>query len=218
MAMLACARLGAPHSVIFGGFSAEALSSRILDADARVVITADGGYRRGAASAAQARTSTRRWRSAPTCARCSWSAAPARTSTGRRVATSGGTTSSVASRRRARGRVLRRRAPAVHHVHRRDDGQAQGHPPHHRRLPVARGDHAPLRLRHQARDRRLLDGGRHRLGHRAQLHRLRPAGQRRDLGHVRGHARRRGPDRWWRIVEELQGRRSSTRRRPPSAP
>ena len=54
VAMLACARLGAPHSVVFGGFSAEALSSRILDADARVVITADGGYRRGAASALKA--------------------------------------------------------------------------------------------------------------------------------------------------------------------
>jgi acetyl-CoA synthetase len=51
VAMLACARLGAPHSVIFGGFSAEALSGRILDADARVVITADGGFRRGAVSA-----------------------------------------------------------------------------------------------------------------------------------------------------------------------
>ncbi|MGI8697540.1 MAG: AMP-binding protein, partial [Mycobacteriales bacterium] len=51
VAMLACARIGAPHSVVFGGFSAEALSSRIQDADARVVITADGGYRRGAASA-----------------------------------------------------------------------------------------------------------------------------------------------------------------------
>jgi acetyl-CoA synthetase len=50
VAMLACARLGAPHSVIFGGFSAEALSSRILDADARTVITADGGYRRGSAT------------------------------------------------------------------------------------------------------------------------------------------------------------------------
>ena len=50
-AMLACARLGAPHSVIFGGFSAEALASRITDCDARVVITADGGFRRGAASA-----------------------------------------------------------------------------------------------------------------------------------------------------------------------
>ncbi|HVF20387.1 MAG TPA: acetate--CoA ligase [Mycobacteriales bacterium] len=51
IAMLACARLGAPHSVVFGGFSADALSNRILDADARVVITADGGYRRGAAAA-----------------------------------------------------------------------------------------------------------------------------------------------------------------------
>ena len=50
VAMLACARLGAPHSVVFGGFSSDALANRILDADARVVITADGGYRRGAAS------------------------------------------------------------------------------------------------------------------------------------------------------------------------
>jgi acetyl-CoA synthetase len=51
VAMLACARLGAPHTVVFGGFSADALKGRILDCDARVVITADGGYRRGAASA-----------------------------------------------------------------------------------------------------------------------------------------------------------------------
>ncbi len=51
IAMLACARLGAPHSVVFGGFSADALATRIEDADARVVITADGGYRRGKPSA-----------------------------------------------------------------------------------------------------------------------------------------------------------------------
>jgi acetyl-CoA synthetase len=51
VAMLACARLGAPHTVVFGGFSATALSDRILDCDARVVITADGGYRRGVVSA-----------------------------------------------------------------------------------------------------------------------------------------------------------------------
>jgi len=49
--MLACARLGAPHSVVFGGFSADALKGRIQDADARVVVTTDGGYRRGNASA-----------------------------------------------------------------------------------------------------------------------------------------------------------------------
>ena len=46
--MLACTRIGAPHSVIFGGFSAEALRDRINDAGAKVVVTADGGYRRGA--------------------------------------------------------------------------------------------------------------------------------------------------------------------------
>ncbi len=51
VAMLACARLGAPHTVVFGGFSADALKGRILDCDARYVITADGGYRRGAPSA-----------------------------------------------------------------------------------------------------------------------------------------------------------------------
>jgi acetyl-CoA synthetase len=46
-AMLACARIGAIHSVVFGGFSAESLRDRIQDAEARVLITADGGYRRG---------------------------------------------------------------------------------------------------------------------------------------------------------------------------
>ncbi|MER5325716.1 acetate--CoA ligase [Streptosporangium roseum] len=49
--MLACARIGAIHSVVFGGFSSAALSGRIQDADAKVVVTADGGYRRGAPSA-----------------------------------------------------------------------------------------------------------------------------------------------------------------------
>lgn len=50
VAMLAIVRLGAAHSVIFGGFSADALSSRILDADCTFVVTADGAFRRGAAS------------------------------------------------------------------------------------------------------------------------------------------------------------------------
>ena len=47
IAMLACARIGAPHTVVFAGFSAEALSGRINDAEAKLVITADGGWRRG---------------------------------------------------------------------------------------------------------------------------------------------------------------------------
>jgi acetyl-CoA synthetase len=49
IAMLACARIGATHSVVFGGFSPEALRDRLNDAEAKVVVTADGGYRRGAA-------------------------------------------------------------------------------------------------------------------------------------------------------------------------
>src|SRR3954469_10928171 len=48
IALLACARIGAPHSVVFGGFSSDALADRINDAQAKVLITADGGYRRGA--------------------------------------------------------------------------------------------------------------------------------------------------------------------------
>lgn len=48
IAMLACARIGAPHSVIFSGFSAEALRDRLIDAQAKLVITADGGWRKDA--------------------------------------------------------------------------------------------------------------------------------------------------------------------------
>jgi acetyl-CoA synthetase len=51
VAMLACARIGAPHTVVFGGFSADALASRLEDCQAKVVVTSDGGYRRGSASA-----------------------------------------------------------------------------------------------------------------------------------------------------------------------
>lgn len=51
IAMLACARLGAPHTVVFGGFSSDALANRLVDCDAQVVVTADGGYRRGKPSA-----------------------------------------------------------------------------------------------------------------------------------------------------------------------
>ncbi|GLW64530.1 acetyl-coenzyme A synthetase [Actinomadura rubrobrunea] len=54
ISMLACARIGATHSVVFGGFSADALRTRINDAQAKVVITADGGFRRGKPSALKA--------------------------------------------------------------------------------------------------------------------------------------------------------------------
>ena len=48
IAMLACARIGAPHTVVFGGFSADALKSRLVDAKAKLVVTADGGWRKDA--------------------------------------------------------------------------------------------------------------------------------------------------------------------------
>ncbi|MCE9592053.1 MAG: acetate--CoA ligase [Planctomycetes bacterium] len=47
IAMLACARIGAPHSIIFGGFSASAIKDRVEDAKSKIIVTADGGYRRG---------------------------------------------------------------------------------------------------------------------------------------------------------------------------
>jgi acetyl-CoA synthetase len=50
VAMLACARLGAAHSVVFGGFSPDSIVDRVNDAEAKVVVTADGGYRRGSVS------------------------------------------------------------------------------------------------------------------------------------------------------------------------
>ena len=54
IAMLACARIGAVHSVVFGGFAAEAIVDRLEDSGATTVITADGGWRRGKIVAAQA--------------------------------------------------------------------------------------------------------------------------------------------------------------------
>ncbi|HPG32418.1 MAG TPA: AMP-binding protein, partial [Lentimicrobium sp.] len=50
IAMLACAKIGAIHSVVYGGFSVEALAERIEDANSRILVTADGGYRRGKAT------------------------------------------------------------------------------------------------------------------------------------------------------------------------
>ena len=50
ISMLACAKIGAVHSVVYGGFSVEALAERIADARSRILITADGGYRRGKAT------------------------------------------------------------------------------------------------------------------------------------------------------------------------
>ena len=115
----------------------------------------------------------------------------------------------VARSRRAAVRAppgggLRRRAPAVHHVHQRYHGQPERHPAHQRRLPDASGDDAPPDLRYQAREGHLLDRSRHRLGDGPQLHRVRAPGQRHHVGHLRGHPGHPARDRWWSIVERYQ--------------
>ena len=178
IAMLACARIGAPHTVVFGGFSAEALSGRINDCRARSSSPPTAAI--GAARRSRSR------------------ATPTRRSKGRRPSSRD---RRQADRRRRRpmvdgprplvarprrppvrdcpARPDRLRAHAVPALHLGHNRQAQGHPPHDRRLP-RRDVVQPRRgLRHQAR-RRVLVRRRHRLGDRPQLHRLRPPGERDD--------------------------------------
>ena len=186
VAMLACARIGAPHTVVFGGFSADALKGRILDCDARVVITSDGGYRRGAPAALKPAVDA----ALVDCPDVRNVLVVSRT--GQETAMVEGRdlwwddfVAQAVDRAHARG--LRRRAPAVRDVHVRQHGQAEGHPAHDRRLPGRYGVHAVGRVRPQAGHRRVLDRGRHRLGHRPQLHRVRRPRERDHVRAVRRH-------------------------------
>ena len=151
IAMLACARIGAAHSVVFGGFSATSLSDRINDAEAKVLVTADGGHRRGEVFplkpvADEALAST-----------------PSITDVV--VVRRGGNDVPMTEGRDhwyhelmadADPRVPRRadglRAAPVPAVHVRHDGQAEGHHAHERRLPDAGRVHAQVRLRPPSRD------------------------------------------------------------------
>ena len=187
IAMLACARIGAPHTVVFGGFSAEALSGRINDCGAKVLITADGGYRRGKevglkhhADEALADTPT--------------------------------IEATIVVKRL--GHDVHMVPGRDHWWHDIVDRQSEDCPPvpvdseHMLYLLYTSGTTAKPKgilhttagyllgtvvqprgdLRRQAR-RRVLVRRRHRLGDRPQLHRLRPARQRDDRDHVRGRAR-----------------------------
>ena len=191
IAMLACARLGAPHTVVFGGFSSDALASRVEDCEAKLIITADGGYRRGNPSALKPAVDE-------AIAKLGDKSPVENVLVVRRTGQEVACDQDIdvwwdelvdESSHRPHPAGVRRRAPALRHVHVRDHGQAQGHPAHHRRLPDAVRVHVRRRLRPQARHRRALVHRRRRLGHRPLLHRLRPLGRGRDAGALRRHAR-----------------------------
>ena len=93
MALLACARIGAAHSVVFGGFSAQSLAGRINDAECKVLITADGGWRKGGDRAAQAGRRRRARRLPDDRARARGAPHRAGGHAGSRAATTGTTTS-----------------------------------------------------------------------------------------------------------------------------
>ena len=133
VAMLACARLGAPHTVVFGGFSAEALSDRLNDMECEVLVTQDEGWRRGSTCRSSGTPTTRSPPARPF-ATSSSCAAPATT------CHAGGQGPVVARRddrrRRLPARADGRRGSPVPALHERHHGQAEGHRPHDGRLPV----------------------------------------------------------------------------------
>ena len=80
MALLACARIGAAHSVVFGGFSSDSLRDRIQDAEAKVLITGDGAWRRGSIVPLKETADDRGRRVPRRSRRCSCCGAPSTTS------------------------------------------------------------------------------------------------------------------------------------------
>ncbi len=193
--MLACARLGVIHSQVFGGFSGQACGTRIADSGSRVLITMDGYYRAGALTdhkvkADEALAEAARqgqevdkvlvWRRQP-----GQYASQTPMAEGRDFFVD--ELLAQLQRRGGGPGADARRGAAVPHVHQRDDRPPQGRPAFHRRLPVLRRRDVEVLPRHPS-GRRLLVHGRHRLDHRALLHRLRPAGAGHDHGDLRGRA------------------------------
>ena len=224
VAMLACARIGAAHSVVFGGFSADSLSRphqrrRVQGRRHRRRRLAPG--RRPACSSPPSTWPSPTRPSVEHVVVVERSPATATRRRGRRhdrgprplVPRAHGR-----RRRRLPARADGQRRPALPALHLGHHGQAQGHHAHHRRLPHAGRLHPQVRLRPAPRDRRLLVRRRHRLGHRPQLHRLRPARQRRHQRDVRGHARHARARTGCGPSSRSTASRSSTPRPPPSAP
>ena len=187
--MLACTRLGAPHTVVFGGFSADSLSDRMNDMGCEVLVTQDEAWRRGRPGSAEAGGG-----------RGNGGGPGVRASlvvrrTGTHVPMTEGRDrwyhelDGVGRPGDVPVRADGQRGPAVPDVHVGDDREAEGDRAHDR---AATSSGSPtthtMIFDLEARDGRVLVCGRHRLDHRAQLHRLRAAVQRSHVGDVRGHS------------------------------
>ena len=152
VAMLACARIGAIHSVVFAGFSSQSLADRIDDADAKMVITSDGANRRGKKIALKGAVdegiAKAEGGSVETVVVVNRTDLDVEMQEGRDVWYHDAIEGAVNGvRRRGDGR----RGRPLHPLHLGDDGQAQGHRPHHRWLPDPDHGDAPVDVRSEAR-------------------------------------------------------------------
>ncbi len=185
-AMLACARIGAIHSVVFGGFSPDSLASRIEDAKSVFIITADEGLRGGRKVPLKVNVDAaiERAGNVDHVLVVRRTGSPVNMVPGRDVYYDEAA-EMVTTECPVRGDE--RRGPAVPALHLRLDRPAQGRAAHHRRLSGPCGDHASIRLR-LSRRRHLLVHRRCGLGHGPFVHPLRTARQRRHHADVRGRA------------------------------
>ena len=185
-AMLACARIGAIHSVVFGGFSPDSIAGRIEDCESNVVITADEGVRGGRKIPLKANTDAalEKVGGVDHVVVVRRTGAPVEHGSGPRRLVS---RSRREGDRRMPVRGDERGRSAVHSLHVRLDRKTQRRAAHDRRLSRLHLDHASICVRLSRRRHLLVHGG-CRLGDRPQLHRLRPAVERRDHADVRRRA------------------------------
>ena len=159
IAMLACARIGAVHSVVFGGFSAESLRDRINDAQARLLITADGGYRRGQIVPLK-QMADEALAGAPSIENVivvqrGAGPMPVHIHEGPRSLVS---PSDAGRAARLRSRADGCRGHALHPLHLGHDGEAEGDRPHDGRISGRHVRHDEARVRSEGRGRLLVHG------------------------------------------------------------